>query len=196
MYLRCITGDRPRAWLDWLPWAEYIYNTAYHSSLRTTPFHVVYGSHPPSLVSYSPASACTTTMDTLLQERDSFIADVKERLLQAQEHAKRHYDVHHRPLQFNINDWVWLRLLNRHTRTLEPGTRGKLGPKYAGPFQVTERIGEVAYRLRLPPGARIHDVFHVGMLKPFHGTPPATTPVLPPLQHGRPLQQIEKVIKS
>ena len=135
-------------------------------------------------------------MDTLLQERDSFIADVKECLVQAQEHARHHYDANHRPLQFNINDWVWLRLLNRHTRTLEPGTRGKLGPKYAGPFQVTERIGEVAYRLRLPPGARIHDVFHVGMLKPFHGTPPATTPVLPPLQHGRPLQQLEKVIKS
>jgi hypothetical protein len=36
MYLRCLTGDRPRAWLDWLPWAEYCYNSAHHSSLRTT----------------------------------------------------------------------------------------------------------------------------------------------------------------
>jgi len=38
MYLRCITGDRPRAWLNWLPWTEYCYNTAFHSALRTTPF--------------------------------------------------------------------------------------------------------------------------------------------------------------
>jgi transposase InsO family protein len=46
MYLRCITGDHPRAWLEWLPWAEYCYNTAFHSALRTTPFQVVYGRPP------------------------------------------------------------------------------------------------------------------------------------------------------
>jgi hypothetical protein len=54
MYLRCLTGDRPRDWLRWLPWAEYIFNTAYQSSLRDTPFRVVYGRDPPSLRSYEP----------------------------------------------------------------------------------------------------------------------------------------------
>jgi hypothetical protein len=43
MYLRYVTGDRPRAWVDWLAWAEYCYNTSYHSALRATPFEVVYG---------------------------------------------------------------------------------------------------------------------------------------------------------
>jgi len=196
MYLRCITGDRPRAWLDWLPWAEYVYNTAYHSALRTSPFHVVYGRPAPQLVPYKASSARTTTVDTLLQERDTFLADVHDRLLQAQEHAKKHYDANHRPLTFSVNDWVWRRILNRHTRSLEPTARGKLGPRYAGPFQISERIGDVAYRLRLPAAARIHDVFHVGVLKPFHGTPPSTTQPLPPLHHGRMLQQPEKVLKS
>jgi hypothetical protein len=46
MYLRCITGDRPRAWVDWLSWAEYCYNTSFHSALRATPFEVVYGRPP------------------------------------------------------------------------------------------------------------------------------------------------------
>ena len=61
-----------------------------------------------------------------------------------------------------------------------------------GPFQIIERIGEVAYQLCLPTEARIHDVFHVGVLKPFHETPPTATPVSPPLQHGRTLQQQDK----
>jgi transposase InsO family protein len=104
MYLRCITGDHPRVWLDWLPWAEYCYNTSFHSALRTTPFQVVYGRPPPPLLPYEPATARTTTVDTLLQERDEFLADVKDRLLQAQEYAKRFYDAHHRPLEFNIGD--------------------------------------------------------------------------------------------
>ena len=43
MYLRCVTGDRPHAWVDWLSWAEYCYNTSFHTTLRATPFEVVYG---------------------------------------------------------------------------------------------------------------------------------------------------------
>jgi hypothetical protein len=50
MYLGFITGDRPCAWLDWLPWAEYYYNTSFHLALRTSPFQVVYGREPPPLL--------------------------------------------------------------------------------------------------------------------------------------------------
>jgi hypothetical protein len=196
MYLRCLTGDRPRDWLDWLPWAEFCYNTAYHTALQTTPFQVVYGRPPPDLLPYVPGQAHTEAVDTLLANRDEFLEEVRGRLLQAQEYARRFYDAHHRALEFAVGDWVLLRLLHRHAQSLVPGGRRKLGPKYAGPFQVVERIGEVAYRLQLPDDARIHDVFHVGVLKPFRGTPPASQPALPPLRHGRPLQRPERVLRS
>jgi len=104
MYLRCITGDRPRDWLDWLPWAEYCYNTSFHSALRTTPFKVVYGRDPPELLPYAPASAHTDTVDALLSSRDKFLQEVRARLLQAQEYAWRHYDAHHRQLEFAVGD--------------------------------------------------------------------------------------------
>ncbi|XP_066373102.1 uncharacterized protein [Miscanthus floridulus] len=98
----------------------------------------------------------------------------------AQEYAKKNYDARHRLLEFAVDDWVLLRILHQPAQSLVPGWR----------------VGPVAYRLRLPDGARINHVFHVGVLKPFRGTPPATTPALPPLHHGRVLHRPERALRG
>lgn len=113
MYLCCLTGDRPRQWLEWLPWAEYCYNTSYHTALRDTPFTVVYGRTPPSFKTYDAGTAKVVAVDAQLRHRDQFLSDIRDRLLQAQQYAKHYYDQHHRDIQFTIGDWVWLRLLHR-----------------------------------------------------------------------------------
>lgn len=64
-------------------WAEYCYNTSFHSSLRTTPFEVVYGRPPPALLPYTAGTARTEAADTQLHDRDTFLVDVRDRLLQA-----------------------------------------------------------------------------------------------------------------
>jgi len=196
VYLRCLVGDRPRSWLRWLPWAEYCFNMSYQSALRTTPFQVVYGREPPTLASYQPGLARVVAVDKQLQHRDVFLAEIKERLLQAQDYMKTSHDRLHREVAFAVGDWVWLRLHHRTAVGITDGSTGKLAPRFYGPFQVVEKIGSVAYRLRLPPKSRIHDVFHVVFLKKHTGDLPAAPVALPPIAHGRALPVPAKVLRA
>ena len=70
MYLRCFTGDRPRQWLRWLPWAEYTYNIAYQTSLSDTSFRVVYGRDPPTIRSYEPRDMRVAALAKTMAERE------------------------------------------------------------------------------------------------------------------------------
>ena len=73
---------------------------------------------------------------------------------------------------------------------------GKLKARFLGSYRVTEVINAVAVRLELPPQARLHDVFHVGTLKKFVGTPPASPPPLPDIKHGAVVPAPERVTQA
>jgi hypothetical protein len=133
--------------LQRLPWAEFCYNSAYHMSLRTSPFRVIYDRDPPSLRSYTPGVTRLPAVNQQLLERDEFIREVCERLEQAQQYYKGAYNKKHRDVQFVEGKWVWLRLMHRPIASLDNIGKGKLGPKFFGPFKIVARVGEVAYRL-------------------------------------------------
>jgi hypothetical protein len=113
MYLRCLTGDRPRHWLHWLPCAEFVFNTAYQSLLRDTLFQVAYGRDPPTIRSYEPGDTWVAVVAKNMEERQEFLADIHTRLEQAQAFQKHHYDKTHRAVSYKVDDWVLLRLRQR-----------------------------------------------------------------------------------
>jgi hypothetical protein len=124
------------------------------------------------------------------------LGEIKDRLEQAQQHYKSAYDAKHLTVEFNEGDWVRLRLLQWPVASLSIQGRSKLEPKFFGPFKILQRIGSVAYKLELPAGARLYNVFPVGLLKPFKGASPTGLGVLLPLKHGRACPQPAEVIKG
>ncbi|VAI09232.1 unnamed protein product [Triticum turgidum subsp. durum] len=81
---------------------------------------------------------------------------------------------------FQVGDYVFLKLQPYIQSSVAPRAHHKLLFKYYGPFQVLERIGDVAYRLLLPPGSRIHPVIHVSQLKKALGEQYKVEAELPP----------------
>ncbi|KAD6795869.1 hypothetical protein E3N88_06765 [Mikania micrantha] len=102
---------------------------------------------------------------------DPTIAIVRERLKEAQSRQKSYADKHRRTLEFNVGDKVFLKVspckgIHRF------GLKGKLSPKFIGPFEVLEQVGEVSYRLALPPQlSHVHNVFHVSLLRGYNYHP-------------------------
>lgn len=180
-YLRCFAGHKPSSWVSCLPWAEWWYNTTYHASIKTSPFEALYGYPPPAIQHYLPGSSLVQAVDTSLQNRDNLLTQLRHNLLEAQNRMKTYTDRNRTDREFSVGDWVFLRLQPYRQSTIASSRNQKLAPKFYGPFAISERIGKVAYRLNLPPTAKLHPVFHISQLKRKVGDSISVTPNLPPI---------------
>ena len=89
----------------------------------------------------------------------------------AQSRQKSYADVRRRPLEFEVGDHVFLKVMPKRG-VVRFGKRGKLSPRFIGPFEIIERIGTVTYWLALPPSmSGVHEVFHVSMLREYTPDP-------------------------
>ncbi|KAL4291724.1 hypothetical protein GQ457_14G015070 [Hibiscus cannabinus] len=95
----------------------------------------------------------------------------------ASDRQKSYVDLKCREIEYVVGDRVFLKV-SPWKKVMRFGRKGKLSPRYIGPYEIVERVGSVAYRLLLPPELeRIHDVFHVSMLRKYRSDPSHVMPV-------------------
>lgn len=168
-YLHCFILDKPTKWAKWLAWAEYWYNTSYHTSLKTTPFRALYGRDPPPLLRMETGSSPVDAVEQLLGERDSMLDDLKMHLWRAQQKIKTAADGSRMDISSEVGDLVHVKLRPYRQQSLARRANEKLAPRYYGPFRVENKVGTVAYKLTLPPSTSIHPVFYISQLRPALG---------------------------
>ena len=154
-----------------LPFIEFAYNNSYHASIEIAPYEaLLYGRKCRSPLSWEVGERQLTGLE-LVKITSEKVPTIQQRLKTAFSRQKSYADPKRKDVSFSPGDLVFLKV-SPMKRVMRFGKKGKLAPRYIGPFEIRAQVGEVAYRLVLPPKlSRIHPVFsHVDVEKVYRGS--------------------------
>jgi hypothetical protein len=153
------------SWDKSLPYVEFSYNNSYQASLKMSPFEALYGRKCRTPLYWDQTGERQFFGPELIQEAEEQVCIIWENLRVAQTRQKSYADNQRRPLEFEEGDHVYLKVSPlRGMRRFK--VKGKLSPRFIGPFKIFRRVGEMAYQLELHDHlSDVHDVFHVSQLK-------------------------------
>ena len=135
------------------------------------PYEALYGRPCRSPVCWTGVEKRSTTGPELISDTSVKVELIRKRLLTAQSRQKSYADTRRRPLEFEVGDHVFLKVMPKRG-VIRFGKRGKLSSRYIRLLEVLERVGIVFYRLALPPSfSSVHDIFHVSMLRKYTPDP-------------------------
>ncbi|GJU73064.1 putative reverse transcriptase domain-containing protein [Tanacetum coccineum] len=170
--LRACVIDFGNGWVKHLPLVEFSYNNSYHASIKAAPFEALYGRKCRSPVCWAEVGQVQLTGPELVQETMERIIQIKQRIQTARDQQKSYANLKRKPMEFQVGDKVMLKV-SPWKGVVRFGKRGKLNPRYVGPFKVLKKVGAVAYKLELPQElSRVHNTFHVSNLKKCYSDDP------------------------
>lgn len=167
--LRPVIQTEPGEWDRFLPSAEYEINAAKQESTQLTPFEVDIGRIPRKPLTRNlegPAEESEGATE-FIERQEAFVNVARDHLFAAREAQRYYADKNRRDRQFKQGDWVMLQAEGvKASKRAELPTKWR--PRFMGPVAIIEKIGEVSYRVELPPSmAHAHNVVHVSRLKPY-----------------------------
>jgi hypothetical protein len=175
--LRACAIQYGTSWDKCLPFAEFSYNNSYQASTKKSPFEALYGRKCRTPLYWDQIGERQVFGPHIIADAEQLVQQVRENLRVAQTRQKSYADVRRRDLTFAVDDHVYLKV-SLMRGICRFNVKGKLAPRYIGPFKVLERKGEVAYRLELPPSlSGVYDVFHVSQLKKCLRVPEEQAPL-------------------
>lgn len=192
-FLRCYVNACPTKWSQWIPLAEYWYNTSNPSAIGRSPFEALYGYQPRHFGIGPHCAVSSSELSSWLQERRVMHDLIRQHLARSRLRMKRQADKNRSERSFVVGDKVFLKLQPYVQSSLAPRANQKLAFKYFGPFEIVDKVGQVAYKLKLPPYSSLHPVFHGSQLKLAVLPSDQVMPTLPndvslPRVHARILQ--------
>ena len=163
--LRACALDFKGSWDDHLPLIEFAYNNSFHSSIGMAPFKALYGRKYRSPIGwFEVGEAAVSGPDSVFEAMEK-VKLIRERLKTAQSRQKSYADVRRRDLEFEVGDLVYLKI-SPMRGVKRFGKKGKLSPRYVGPYKILSRVGKLAYAVELPSElSSVHPIFHVSMLR-------------------------------
>ncbi|XP_075483798.1 uncharacterized protein LOC142523951 [Primulina tabacum] len=169
--LRAVVMDFKGGWQESLSLVEFSYNNSFQATIGMAPFKALYGRKCRSPICWEDVGERQMSRPEFIQEMKDKVELIRKRMKTAQDRQASYANKRRRPLEFQVGDYVFLKV-SPFRGTMRFGHKGKLAPRYIGPYMIVERIGTLAYRLDLPPSLYlIHNVFHVSMLRKYEPDP-------------------------
>jgi hypothetical protein len=153
------------SWDKHLPLAEFSYSISYQESLKMAPFDVLYRCQCCTPLNWIEPGEKVIFGPDIVDEAEATVRHIKDNLKATKSRQYRYANKRCRPLLFGVGDHVYLKV-SPMKGVKRFGVKGKLSPRYIGPFPILDKCGTMPYKLELPPSlAGVHDIFHMSQLK-------------------------------